>query len=174
MSEMHETYSVELWQTAMPWPLSLAVHTWFVIEKSGVRDRYEVWATLAKFDGSTVRKNAIAPQLGFRRSFLADPVNPQKRTAAHCCGSVSGGSGSDVEKLYTSICQSLVMYPWLQLYKMMPGPNSNTYTAYYIKQYPQLRLKLPYNAVGKNWRTKTGRFFLYSQQNCSLFAILST
>lgn len=151
MTDLSETYSVELWQTKMPWPLSLAVHTWFVIEKFGVRDRYEVWATFGKFTGSTVRKNAVLPQQGFRRSFFDDPIKPRKLTVAHCCGSITGREGSDVEKLYTSICQSPENYPWLTRYRLWPGPNSNTYTAYFLKKYPQLTLKLPYTAVGKNW-----------------------
>ena len=43
-------------------------------------------------------------------------------------------------------------YPYKSKYRVWPGPNSNTFTAYIGLAVPELRLDLPSTAVGKDYR----------------------
>jgi hypothetical protein len=47
-------------------------------------------------------------------------------------------------------------YPYANQYRVWPGPNSNTFTAYIIHHVPKLQFAMPYNAVGYDygWRFK--------------------
>ena len=42
-------------------------------------------------------------------------------------------------------------YPWKTTYKLFPGPNSNTFTAWIAKQVPELELDLPFSAIGSGY-----------------------
>ena len=42
-------------------------------------------------------------------------------------------------------------YPWKHTYKLWLGPNSNTFPAWIAKQIPELKLELPFRAIGKNY-----------------------
>lgn len=56
-----------------------------------------------------------------------------------------------VEKLIAS-------YPDKDIYTLWPGPNSNTFVEYLIRNTPELRLGLPAHAIGKDYLGK-GEFF---------------
>ncbi|ASJ72973.1 hypothetical protein IMCC3135_14440 [Granulosicoccus antarcticus IMCC3135] len=59
--------------------------------------------------------------------------------------------GEQVDELITRLHQAARDYPYDKTYKVWPGPNSNTFTAYLARQVPQLRLELPSNAIGKDY-----------------------
>jgi hypothetical protein len=42
-------------------------------------------------------------------------------------------------------------YPYPSTYRLWPGPNSNTFTAYIARAVPELRLDLPPTAIGKDY-----------------------
>ena len=42
-------------------------------------------------------------------------------------------------------------YPFAGQYRLWPGPNSNTFTAYVLRQAPELRVDLPPTAIGKDY-----------------------
>ena len=42
-------------------------------------------------------------------------------------------------------------YPYTHEYRLWPGPNSNTFTAYIVRQVPELRVELPAIAIGKDF-----------------------
>jgi hypothetical protein len=146
-------YSVALWSTPMPWPLSFAVHVWFVVTCDEVSDRYEVWAKLGKINGTAVVKNALDLQSGFRTSYFSHPVTPKKTGVATLLARVEGEAGSVVAELYQRIVSSPQMYPHTTRYRMWPGPNSNTYVAWCVAPCPDLQVALPWNAFGKNFPT---------------------
>ena len=43
-------------------------------------------------------------------------------------------------------------YPYPDTYRSYPGPNSNTFLAHIGREVPELRLDLPANAIGKDYR----------------------
>lgn len=148
---MDDDYCVEIWESAMPWPLSFAVHLWFVTCHAHVVDRIEVWATLGSFEGVTLLKNAIAPTAGIRTSFFDNPVTPKKVGKTQKIFKIKGAPGSAVEKLYRDIHESLYTYPYLRQYVMWPGPNSNTYVQWVLDRHPEVVIALPRRAFGRNY-----------------------
>ncbi len=42
-------------------------------------------------------------------------------------------------------------YPWPTTYDAFPGPNSNTFTAWIAKEVPDLKLDLPFSAIGSGY-----------------------
>lgn len=59
--------------------------------------------------------------------------------------------GPGVEDLIDRIETAVVTYPYADQYRVWPGPNSNTFTAFVARQVPQLGLDLPPTAVGKDY-----------------------
>lgn len=42
-------------------------------------------------------------------------------------------------------------YPFKTIYKVWPGPNSNTFISHIIREVPELTVEIPSNAIGKDW-----------------------
>jgi hypothetical protein len=42
-------------------------------------------------------------------------------------------------------------YPYRDQYRVWPGPNSNTFVAWVVRQVPELKVAMPANAIGKDW-----------------------
>jgi hypothetical protein len=42
-------------------------------------------------------------------------------------------------------------YPYAKTYRIWPGPNSNTFTAFVLREVPELRVDLPPTAIGKDY-----------------------
>jgi hypothetical protein len=59
--------------------------------------------------------------------------------------------GAGVEELIDAVDKAVRDYPWKTTYKVFPGPNSNTFTAWVAKQVPQLDLNLPFSAIGSGY-----------------------
>jgi len=49
------------------------------------------------------------------------------------------------------IIDAVANYPYVDEYRLWPGPNSNTFTAYIGKKVPELRMDLPVTAIGKDY-----------------------
>jgi hypothetical protein len=48
---------------------------------------------------------------------------------------------------------AIASWPWPDTYHAWPGPNSNTFIAHIGRQVPALKLDMPANAVGKDFRS---------------------
>jgi hypothetical protein len=59
--------------------------------------------------------------------------------------------GADAAKAIAEIEKAVAEYPYTQRYRLWPGPNSNTFTAYVARRVPELRLDLPVTAIGKDF-----------------------
>ena len=59
--------------------------------------------------------------------------------------------GREAEPLILDIIAAVAAYPFADTYRMWPGPNSNTFTAYVARNVPGLQLDLPANAIGKDY-----------------------
>jgi hypothetical protein len=60
--------------------------------------------------------------------------------------------GAGVDEMINRIEAAIETYPYKSNYRLWPGPNSNTFTAYLGKAVPELKLDLPSTAIGKNYR----------------------
>jgi hypothetical protein len=59
--------------------------------------------------------------------------------------------GTGVDELIEAVDKAAQAYPWKRTYKAFPGPNSNTFTAWIAKQVPELKLDLPFSAIGSGY-----------------------
>jgi len=66
-------------------------------------------------------------------------------------GYIEGVEGSLAHRMAAFIDQSKTTYPHIGRYVLL-GPNSNTYPAWVLAHFPEANLRLPWNAIGKNYR----------------------
>ncbi|HEX7115929.1 MAG TPA: DUF3750 domain-containing protein [Steroidobacter sp.] len=59
--------------------------------------------------------------------------------------------GPGVDALIERIEDAVERYPYAQTYRIWPGPNSNTFTAFVLREVPELRVDLPPTAIGKDY-----------------------
>lgn len=121
------------------WRGMFAVHPWIIFKRSGETSytRYDVigW----RGTGVVQRDYALPDGLWFgsRPDLLADH------------------RGEGVDALIGLIEAAIASYPYPDTYKAWPGPNSNTFLAHIGREVPALRLDLPANAIGKDYRPIT-------------------
>ena len=61
--------------------------------------------------------------------------------------------GEGVDGIIDRIDAAARNYPYGQEYRLWPGPNSNTFTAFVARAVPELKLDLPPTAIGKDFLT---------------------
>jgi hypothetical protein len=59
--------------------------------------------------------------------------------------------GDGVDAVIGRIEQAVHAYPYADRYRVWPGPNSNTFTAFVLRAVPELRADLPPTAIGKDY-----------------------
>jgi hypothetical protein len=59
--------------------------------------------------------------------------------------------GPGVDALIARIEAAVLRYPYPGTYHAWPGPNSNTFTAFVLREVPELRVDLPPTAIGKDY-----------------------
>ena len=130
---------------AFNWRGAFAVHTWVSTKRRGARDfiSYEVIGWRSYHGQSPVVARRGAPD---RRWFGAEPML------------LSELRGAEVESVIDRIEDAVARYPFGDQYRVWPGPNSNTFTAWVGREVPELRLDLPPTAVGKDFLGPTTIF----------------
>ena len=121
---------------AFSWRGYVATHPWIIVKREGAQnfDRYEVvgWG-----GGPSLKKNYALPDgywFGAEPSIMAEYRGP----------------GTD--QLIDRIEAAIETYPFKDQYRSWPGPNSNTFLAHVAREVPELRLDIPANAIGKDYR----------------------
>lgn len=121
------------------WRGYFAVHPWIIYKRAGdtAYTRYDVigWGR-----GTVVRRNYALPDglwFGAMPRVLVDH------------------RGAGVEAMIEDIEAAIASYPHADEYRSYPGPNSNTFLAHIGREVPALRLDLPANAIGKDYRPVT-------------------
>jgi hypothetical protein len=59
--------------------------------------------------------------------------------------------GPGVDRLIERIDEAVRAYPYAAQYRVWPGPNSNTFTAWIARAVPELEIDLPATAIGKDY-----------------------
>ncbi len=144
-------FKVALCSSPMPWPLSFAVHLWFVVEHDGEVTRFEVWAPIWITDATTVVTNALPPYAGFRSSYFYSIQAPKKVGGVSVLATYQGDGDSVAAALYEVLRNASENYPFSRRYRLWPGPNSNTFIAWVGAQVPQAKLPIPRNAFGSGY-----------------------
>jgi len=141
-------YKVSLYVCPGSFPLWFAKHPWFEIDKNGQVDRWGVSHIDRKTNSNWghLYLNFLPATKGLGIFYLTWPPfwNPT------LIGSVEGDVGSLAHKLSDFIDNSRNDYPYRDRYSFT-GPNSNTYAQWVLNQFPEWKIKLPWNAFGKNY-----------------------
>lgn len=125
---------------AFSWRGAFGVHTWFAVKPSGARvfTRYEVfgWGVRRGRPALLIRSNT-APDGYWFGSYPELLVDLR--------------GGAKIDALIARIDATARDYPHMHEYRLWPGPNSNTFTAFVAREIPELRLDLPPTAIGKDY-----------------------
>lgn len=121
------------------WRGSFAVHTWISVKKKNAAqyNRYEVigWRS----PPLTIRRGAPDNYWAGNRPYILKDIR-----------------GPEAEAIILKLEPVVYAYPYKDDYKVWPGPNSNTFTAYIGRQIPEMRLDLPPTAIGKDYLVNQG------------------
>src|SRR5262249_39468512 len=119
---------------AVGWRGILGVHTWIAVKRAeaSAYTRYEAigWGVGPGIPPNGV--NRTGPDnfwFGARPALLVDR------------------RGEGVETLIDRVEAAIAAYPYPNDYRLWPGPNSNTFTAFVGRSVPELRLTLPPTAI---------------------------
>jgi len=141
------------------WRRYVAVHPWIIVKKSGETafTRYDVVGWRAP---EVVQRNYALPDglwYGERPQLLVDH------------------RGEGVDAMIGEIEAAIASYPYADTYRVYPGPNSNTFLAHIGRDVPALKLDLPANAIGKDYRPITSPLGISSSGSgvqATLFGLL--
>jgi hypothetical protein len=129
-----QVYAARAWA----WRGYFGVHTWIAVKRAGEKAYtvYEVIGWRLRWGESVLTIHHRVPDerwFGSVPELLAD-----KR-------------GTDAEALIDRIDRAARAYPYAAQYRMWPGPNSNTFTAWVGRAVPELAMDLPPTAIGKDY-----------------------
>jgi hypothetical protein len=131
----HEAALVQVYAArAFSWRGILGVHTWISVKDHGA-DRYRLlqvtrWSTRVSFSRTTEPDRAW---------FDNEPVV------------LAEIRGADAREAIVAIDTAARRYPWGDGYRIWPGPNSNTFVAWMLREVPHLQAELPPTAIGKDY-----------------------
>ena len=125
---------------AFGWRGAVGVHTWFAVKSAGATQylRLEVIGWGVRHGQRAVRASRYTPDaywFGNRPKLLLDRRGPM------------------AQAMIVQVVEAAKAYPYPESYRVWPGPNSNTFTAFVARQVPELGLELPATAVGKDFLT---------------------
>ena len=137
---------VQVWAArAFNWRGLFAVHTW-IATKPGNAPHYTVHQVIGwrgRGGGNVVVSSPDFPD----RSWYGHPPRLVKELRGP-------GAASAIPK----ILEAVDAYPYTHHYRLWPGPNSNTFTAFVVRRVPELGAELPVIAIGKDY-LEGGRLF---------------
>jgi hypothetical protein len=118
------------------------VHTWVAVKPTAAPawTVYEVIGWRLRWSDSVVVGTQRQPD---RRWYGAEPELYVERR------------GEGVDAMIERIEQAVRSYPYAAEYRVWPGPNSNTFTAWISRAVPELELDLPSTAIGKDYLGST-------------------
>lgn len=125
---------------AFSWRGVFGVHSWIATKPTGASHFtvYEVvgWRAYAGYPAVAISGRAAdARWFGAMPEIIADI------------------RGAGVDDVIRRIDAAAHTYPYADVYRVWPGPNSNTFTAYIGRAVPELKLDLPPTAIGKDYLT---------------------
>ena len=130
---------------AFNWRGLLAVHTWIATKPENA-PRYTVHQVVGWRGwggGNVVVSTPDLPD----RSWYGQPPRLVKELR-----------GPEAERAIPKILEAVSAYPYTHHYRLWPGPNSNTFTAFVARRVPELGVELPGIAIGKDY-LDGGRLF---------------
>ena len=129
---------VQLRYATLPFPLGLlAVHYWFVVfEPGGACHRWEVWQA----------RNAGGTSIGHVHCDLKPADAGVGGGPAKVAAEWRANEAASIRK----VLECATAYPYCHVYRPWPGPNSNTFAAWVLRQ-AGVEHPLPWQAFGKGF-----------------------
>ena len=131
---------------AFAWRGKFSVHTWIAVKEKNSQSYFVSHVALWNLYNSNV-VIAFEKDLPDRYWYGAKPKI------------IFSASGSKAEKIIPKIYQAINSYPYPTRYNAYPGPNSNSFISFIIRQTPEIKIALPSNAIGKDWLCGKRKFF---------------
>ncbi|MCB0420597.1 MAG: DUF3750 domain-containing protein [Bdellovibrionales bacterium] len=123
---------------AFSWRGYFGVHPWIAWKKAS-DDQY----TVAQVISWNLRRNGsavdVSKDLPDRKWYDSSP---------HI---IFEARGEKAKKIIDQLPSLIESYPYKSVYKVWPGPNSNTFIGYLIRNIDELDIELPANAIGKDY-----------------------
>lgn len=123
---------------AVRWRGYFGVHTWIAVKPAGAAQ-----FTVHEVNGHRLRRGGSALVTSQRE---ADGYWYGNRP--ELLGDLRGDAATAVIQRIES---AVAAYPYASTYRIWPGPNSNTFTAFVLREAPELRVDLPPTAIGKDY-----------------------
>lgn len=147
---------------ALNWRGIFGVHTWIATKPEGA-SQYTVHQVI----GWRLRRNLPA--------LLSAPGIPDGYWFGNAPHLIAQLRGAEASRAIDEIAEAVHLYPYAHDYRLWPGPNSNTFTAFVARRVPELKVDMPVTAIGKDFpidgafldRTPSGTGF-----QVSLFGLL--
>ena len=117
---------------------NFAIHTWIATKARGSAE-YQVYQVI----GWRLRRGRSVVSIS-----AGNPAKPWYGSPAILLHEIRG---AEAQALIGAVHDAALSYPYAMQYKMWPGPNSNSFTAWIGLEVPQLRLDLPVKAIGQSW-----------------------
>lgn len=115
-----------------------AIHTWIATKAKGASE-YRIYQVI----GWRLRRGQSVVSMD-----SGDPARPWYGSAPVLLHDIRGDRA---QALIDDVHDAALSYPFPGVYKMWPGPNSNSFTAWIGLEVPELGLSLPAKALGKTW-----------------------
>jgi len=129
-----QVYGAKAWG----WRGWFAIHTWIAAKHTG-----ETAYTVYDVVGWRLHHNQ--PVMSIRQDI------PDRYWYGERPRIIKEFRGSGVDELIDEVAKAAKAYPWQTTYRAFPGPNSNTFTAWIAREVPELKLKLPFAAIGSSY-----------------------
>lgn len=136
-SESNTIVDVHLYYASIRFLRFAAVHHWFLIDDGNTVERWEVWQ----------KQNAGGISRGHLHRNLKPPFENVRGGPTRL---VQSWSGHEAEQIVKVLHDSWHSYPYLNVYRYIPGPNSNTYIAWVLSE-AGVTLPLSRRAIGSRW-----------------------
>ncbi len=141
-----EKYQVFIFVCPGNMPFSFGSHPWFVINKQGLVSRWEV--LFRKIQHKTGWGHLYMNIFPFFQGIEILPFSQKYFWKGELLGQIEG----DIAKRMAEfIKDSPTQYPYCHKY-FLSGPNSNTYAQWILNNFPEFKVKLPWNSFGKNYK----------------------
>lgn len=123
---------------AVRWRGYIGVHTWIAVKPSDA-----LVFTVYEVNGWRLRRNGT--------SVLRSERTADGRWYGNSPELLADIRGDSVDAVIERIDAVVDDYPHARHYRVWPGPNSNSFTAYVLRNIPELRVDLPATAIGKDY-----------------------
>ena len=125
---------------AYSWRGAFGVHSWIAVKRTDAA-AFTVYEVI----GWRVRRGEPALVISHR--------TVDGRWFGNIPDIIADVRGEGVDGIVDRIDAVAREYPYAQEYRVWPGPNSNTFTAFVARAVPELKLDLPPTAIGKDFLT---------------------